>query len=151
MKAHRQAAWDLRWVRYGSCSIWVTLVYTFERRVKQEASGTDEKVPNERHEKNCIMSMFEAVANALCSQVHEQKICQGVDNLRSVLGNNIVLRSIISKALCSGFLSTHLFTPVESRGDWRKPPVLLGWICYRRQSRYDRSHPSAMNVRMSQI
>lgn len=66
-------------------------MYTFQRRVKQEASGTNEKVPNERHEKNCIMSMLEAVANALRSQVHEQKICQGVNNLRSVLGNNIVL------------------------------------------------------------
>ena len=75
----------------GPVTIRLTLVYTFQCRMKQEAPSANEKVSNKGHEEDCIVTMLETVADAFCGQVHEQKIGECVDNFGSVLSNNVVL------------------------------------------------------------
>lgn len=49
--------------------------------MEEEASTSNKQIADECHQKDRVMAMYEATSNALCSQVHEQQVCQCVDNL----------------------------------------------------------------------
>jgi hypothetical protein len=48
--------------------------------MEQKASSSNEEIANERNHEDSIMSIFDATANALNSQVHEQQVRERVDN-----------------------------------------------------------------------
>lgn len=100
--------------------------------MKPEASRSNNQIANKGNEKDCIMSILQAVAYALGRQVHEQKIGKGVDKLGDVVSDNIVLATV-SSLFCPACLSdvgTDLFAPIQSRRDGRKPAVLFRRVRY---------------------
>jgi hypothetical protein len=62
--------------------------------VKEKAASPHEQVANECHEKDGIMSILQAIAYAFRCQVHEQKICERVDDLCRVLRYYIILQNV---------------------------------------------------------
>jgi hypothetical protein len=67
---------------------------TFQCRVEEEASSSNKQIANECYEKNCVVSILQAIAYAFCCQVHEQKICECVDNFCRVLRYYIILQYV---------------------------------------------------------
>jgi hypothetical protein len=65
---------------------------TFQRCVKEEASGSNEDITNEGDQEDCIMTMLQTVSYAFASKVHEQKVRERVDYFCGVGSDNIVLR-----------------------------------------------------------
>jgi hypothetical protein len=61
--------------------------------MEKEAACTYKSIAYESDQEDCIMAVFQTVANALACEVYEQQIREGVDDLRSVRSNDIVLYS----------------------------------------------------------
>jgi hypothetical protein len=59
--------------------------------MEQKASSSNEEIANERNHEDSIMSIFDATANALNSQVHEQQVRERVDNFCGVPRHDIIL------------------------------------------------------------
>ena len=59
--------------------------------MKQEAACSDDKVAVVGHLEDCIVPIAPAALDALYAQGHEQKVCEGVDDLGGVDGSIVVL------------------------------------------------------------
>jgi len=79
---------------------------TLESCVEQETSSSNQQIADEGDEEDGVVPMSAAALDAFAGKVHEQEVCQRVDDLSGVYGGIIVL-----------------FAPVYSRGYWT--PVRL--------------------------
>ena len=61
--------------------------------MEKEAACPYKSISYESDQEDCIMAVFQTVANALACEVYEQQIREGVDDLCSVGSNDIVLYS----------------------------------------------------------
>jgi len=64
---------------------------TFERRVKGKASRSYKQIAEEGDEEYAIMAILPAIVHSLESEVDEEQVGQGVDDLRRVACRIVIL------------------------------------------------------------
>ena len=69
--------------------------------MKQKTTTSDKQIANKGNEKDCVMSILQAIAYALGSEVHEQQVRERVDHLSRIVSDNVVLQIV------SNILSLH--------------------------------------------
>ena len=61
--------------------------------MEKEAACPYKSIAYEGNQEDCIMPVFQTIANALAREVYEQQIREGVDDLCSIRSDDIVLYS----------------------------------------------------------
>lgn len=59
--------------------------------MKREAAATNHDIAYKCNQEDCVVAIFEAITDALDTQSHKQKVCEGVDNLSAVNGRVVIL------------------------------------------------------------
>lgn len=59
--------------------------------MEKKAACPYKSISYESDQEDCIMAVFQTVANALACEIYEQQIREGIDDLCSIRSNDIVL------------------------------------------------------------
>lgn len=82
--------------------------------MKHKASSPHSQVSQKCHHENRVMSMFQTASDSFDAKIHEEKVCQRVDNFRGVYSRIIVLRvrSVPIQHMQQRYCVPYLLAPV---------------------------------------
>lgn len=84
---------------------------TFQCRVKEKASNSDEQIAQVRHEENCVMLVAITIGKTFVGQVHEENIGEAVHDFCRVDRRIVILSWQVSK-----------YDPLMSKAMYQRPP-----------------------------